>query len=483
MSRLQKLLSCLLILLLLFSTAGNVAFFFWGRHQARLATERQLEIESLRREIRGLRQQLQESRDLDPGLLQGVMDSIADQTEALRELESLTPPSRRLIDQEQMAQLISKKLDEGYAPEEAHRDELVLTTLELIPPGLDLYQTMSALLGEQAAGLYDPDDETLYVSTFLEGNGRMGPLEKSTFAHEYTHALQDQYFDLEALGMGAAETDWDDDQLLAIQSLVEGDAALAMQQYMTAHLKPLELVKLIGQAVGMDQEALDRTPPYLRASLLFPYQEGLLFVGSLFQQGGWAMVNTAYTDLPQSTEQIMHPERYPHDVPQVVRLPSLADSLAPEWQLVGENVLGEFSLRAYLGTYLSQSQAAQAASGWDGDQYVVYQNATSQQALLVLLLAWDDEAEMAEFVTIYREYAQNRFGDDLTQTDGADRTWWTGKNDVLLLAQGAAPDGSTRALIILAPDKVLAERILQEFSVFPASGQIFSAALRIPAPP
>lgn len=460
MSRLQKIFGCLLILLLLLSLAGDVALFLWGRHQARLAAERQAQIESLRQEIRGLRRQIQEMRSSDPALLQGTMDAIADQTEDLRELEPLAPVSHRLVSQEQMSQLIFQKLEEEYAPAEARQDQLVLATLELIPPDLDLYQLINALLGEQVAGLYDPEDETLYVVTF---SGGMGPLEKSTFAHEYAHALQDQYFDLEALGMGGEETDQDDDQLQAIQSLVEGDASFIMQQYMGTHLKPVELLRLIGEAASIDQEALNRAPRYLRESFLFPYQEGLLFVGKLYQEGGWPAVNAAYTHPPQSTEQIMHPERYPHDMPQVVTLPPLTDTLGSGWQLVDEDVLGEFTLRAYLDVHLTRSRAAGAAEGWDGDRYAVYQNVGAEQMLLVLSLVWDNEVEAAEFVGAYQEYAEDRFGDGPHQTEGDARRWWMGEEDVLFLAWNTVPEELTRSLIVLAPDEALVERVLREF--------------------
>jgi hypothetical protein len=458
MSRLQKLFGCLLILLLLTSLSGNVALFYWVRHQARLAAEQQAQIESLRREMRDLRRQLREIRSSDPALHQETMDTLAGQTEALRELEPLAPVARRLVSQEEMAQLILQELEAEYSFGEAQQDEVVLSTLELIPPDLDLYQMINDLLEEGVAGLYVPDDETLTVVIFHDG---MGPLEKSTFAHEYTHALQDQHFDLEALGMGSEETNRDDDQLTAIQGLVEGDATFMMQQYMSTYLTPVEMLGLIGEAMSVDQEVLNRAPRYLRESLLFPYREGLLFVTSLYQQGGWSATNAAYTHPPQSTEQIMHPERYP--TPQVVTLPPLTDTLGSGWQLADENVLGEFTLRAYLDVHLTRGQAAKAAQGWDGDRYAVYQNGGTGQDLLVLSLVWDSEAEAAEFVGAYLEYAQARFGDGPYRTDGDARMRWTGEEDVLLLAQRSDRDGPARTLIVLAPDETLVERVLREF--------------------
>ncbi len=464
MSRLQKFLGCLLILFLLVSLSGNVALFLWVRYQVRVTEEKQAEIESLRREIGDLRQKLSEGNSAaDPALLQAAMDGITAQTEQLRAMEPVTPVSRRLMSQAEMAEFISQKMKKEYTPEEASQDEAVMSALELIPSDLDLYQITNDLMEEQVAGLYDPDDETFYVLTL---KGRIGPLEKAVFAHEYTHALQDQHFDLEVLGLGSRKTGRDDDQLRAIQALVEGDASLAMQYYMQSNFTAGDILGLFSSAATVDQQVLNRAPAYLRHSLLFPYQQGLVFALSRYQQGGWPAVDATYTRLPQSTEQILHPERYPGDVPRAVSLPPLTSTLGSGWQLVGENVLGEFTLSAYLDVYLIQSQAAQAAAGWGGDRYAVYRNADTGQTLLALLVAWDDDVEEAEFVTAYHEYALERLGDVTPKTEGTHRTWWVGKKDALLLAQSSAPSSQTRTLVVLAPDERTARRVLQAFPDF-----------------
>jgi hypothetical protein len=464
MSSTQKLLGCLLALLLLVSLSGNVALFLWMRYQVSLVEAKQAEIESLRREIRDLRQELSEaSQAADPALLQAAMDGIADQTEELRAMEPVTPIPRRLMSRAEMAEFISQKMKKEYTPEEAAQDEAVMSTLELIPPDLDLYQMTNDLMEEQVAGLYDPDDKTFYVLTL---KGRIGPLEKAIFAHEYTHALQDQHFDLEALGLGSRKTGRDDDQLRAVQALVEGDASLAMQLYMQSNFTAGDILGLFGSAMSVNQQAFNRAPAYLRHSLTFPYEQGLIFALSRYQEGGWPAVDATYARLPQSTEQILHPERYPGDVPQIVSLPPLTGTLGSGWRLVDENVLGEFTLSAYLDVYLIQSQATQAAAGWGGDRYAVYRNADTGQTLMALLVAWDDGAEESEFATAYREYALERLDDAAAKPEGDNRTWWVGKKDALLLARSSAPGAQLYTLIILAPDEGTARRVLKAFPDF-----------------
>jgi hypothetical protein len=177
-------------------------------------------------------------------------------------------------------------------------------------------------------------------------------------------------------------------------------------------------------------------------------------------------VDAVYAHPPQSTEQILHPERYPSDTPQVVALPPLTDTLGSGWQLVDEDVLGEFTLRAYLDVYLTQRQAAQAAAGWGGDRYAVYQDTGTGQVLLVLLLTWDNGAEEVEFVAAYQKYAQRRLGNTIPQIEGTYRTWWIGKKDALLLARSGAPGAQTHTLIVLAPNDLVTTHVLRAFSDF-----------------
>jgi len=460
MTQTQKLWGGLGVLLLLVSLVANAGLFLWANQQATLAERRLIRIESLEQELEEIRQELE--RLQGEARLEDTMDTLSAQTVRVRGLETLSPVTRRLVSRPQMGTVVLDKMAEEYGDEELRQDTLLLQRLDLIPPDLDLRQLLDAMLEEQAAGLYDPVTETFYV---MSSQGKLGPLAKTIYAHEYTHALQDQHFDLEALGVGDDEA-LNDDQLLALHALIEGDATLTMQQFMFNHLSPLEMVGLLGAAVGVDQSVVNEAPPYLRKSLLFPYQEGLIFTTLLYQQGGWPAVNAAFTHLPQSSEQILHPERYPADTPQVVPLPDLADVLGREWELVAENVLGEFTLQLYLDTHLTGQKAGQAATGWGGDRYALYHNPTTRQSLLLLQIAWDDETEQAEFISLYQDYVEAYFAEKETQvqeTAMENRQWWVSEAETWLLARHHA---SPRTLLILAPNRPINEQILPQLPDF-----------------
>ncbi|MEM7346943.1 MAG: hypothetical protein AAF485_22110 [Chloroflexota bacterium] len=453
----------LLTTVLIISLVGNGILFFWGRQQANRADRLEDQIESIQQDIEELQQELEVLQS--EARIKTKMAQVGEQTEELRDLYPLTTVEQQLVSPDEMRAVLFEAIEAEYPLEDAERDEIILSTLGLIPDDLDIYETLTNLLGEQVAGLYIPESDILYVISY---RGGFGALEKVTFSHEYVHALQDQHFDLEALGLGQRESGLNNDQLMARLALVEGDATLSMQQYMTTHFNTFDLLGFLGTALTIDQSALNEVPAYFRKSFMFPYQDGMGFANSLYRQGGWEAVNEAYANPPQSSEQILHPHRYPDDIPQQVELPSLENKL-DGWQLVDDNVLGEFGLQLYLDTHLRQNQAAIAADGWGGDRYAIYQHSTTQETLLVLSIVWDTPADQTEFSEHYQIYAEQRLDNTEREATGLGlQQWWVGE-DVILLATNSVDEGTAEqahSLLILAPNKAIAQQILTNFPEF-----------------
>jgi hypothetical protein len=198
--------------------------------------------------------------------------------------------------------------------------------------------------------------------------------------------------------------------------------------------------------------------------LVFPYEKGLSFVLALFQEGGWSAVNAAYANPPLSTEQILHPERYPSDEPHVVSLPPLADTLGMGWRLVDEDVLGEFGLQLHLGVHVSASDddaVDTAAEGWGGDRYAVYWREDETAFVVVLRLIWDTPADADEFFDTYVQFATKRFEADPSRQEGDARLLWTG-DDTLFLAR----NDQDEFLVIIAPDRATLDAVRTLFPDF-----------------
>ena len=181
-------------------------------------------------------------------------------------------------------------------------------------------------------------------------------------------------------------------------------------------------------------------------AFIFPYTTGRDFAAALFARNGWAGLNAAWENLPQSTEQIIHPDRYfAGDNPQIVDLPPLTGTLGDGWKLAEEAVLGEFFLREYLIQQLSSSDVDTAASGWGGDRYAVYWNEESDEVVLVLRTAWDSINDADQFRAAYGRYTDALFGPiGQAQADGG--TCWQSRTVTCVYATG------TEVLVVRAPD-------------------------------
>ena len=454
MSNLSKILFSMTIGLLLLSVVANGGLLFYILQQNTLARELRTELHDVRQERDKLQQEVAQLRaqSLAPTELNKTLDTIAHETEELRDLPPLTPINRHLVSQAEMGEVVKGILAKEYPPADRQRDQTVMSTLGLIPPEMDLGQTLEALYAEQVAGLYDPSSQTLYVVQYGQ---KFGGVEKVTFSHEHTHALQDQHFNLRALGLTGETQGRNDDQLLAIQAMVEGDATFTMQQYMQHYFTSTDMWQMVGAAFTMNQAALNQAPAYLRQSLMFPYQDGMTFISTLYYRGGWPAVDEAFTNLPQSSEQILHPHLYPHDLPQTVTLPPLTSTLGADWHLVAENVLGEFTLRAYLDTQLTFNQAIAGADGWGGDHYAVYQNG-ADETVLVMSIVWDSAADESEFAEIYQQYAQMRLGQPAPLNGQTPGFQWHNATTNLVMATAA----TSHTLIIQAQHEVLSQQIL-----------------------
>jgi hypothetical protein len=391
-----------------------------------------------------------------------TMARIEQRVSELRGLETLQPVAKAFLTTDELRQRMAEDVLENYSEQEARDDVLLYRAFEFIESDsdIDLRSLFIDVQAEQVLGFYDADTEEMYV---VKRTQEPTVFDLWTFSHEYTHVLQDQHFDLQALGFTDEEEDEGEDSeaQFAIRSLVEGDASLLMQQYAIQYFEMEDLQEIITQSEALDSSVLDSAPKIVRESLTFPYEAGLVFVMALFEEGGWSAVDTAYAEPPLSTEQILHPEQYPDDAPQMITLPPLTDTLGSGWRLVDEDVLGEFGLRQYLDVYLDSSDFEAAAEGWGGDRYAVYCREDESAFVLALHLAWDTPADAQEFLEAYAKFSENRFGSGPTRSEGGDDLLWLG-DDALMLAH----DGQDQTLILIAPDEDALEALEALFPGF-----------------
>jgi hypothetical protein len=379
----------------------------------------------------------------------------ADEVIAWRELQPLAEVHFQLLTLAELKERFAQYYAEETTPEDIEKMRQAYVTLGLLDEDFDLATALVDMQAESIAGFYTTDEKSLYIISEYE---LVETEERITFAHEYTHALQDQHFGLARL----IDVEGNSDRALAARSLAEGDATLLMAVYAYENMTQTEWDWLAYQASRLEEEKVETAPQALGEVSLFPYTYGTQFVLGLFFQGGWAAVNQAYGSPPQSTEQVMHLDKYiGGDEPQSVELPDLAAILGEGWEQLDRDVMGELVTMLYLGEQLDAGQAAQAAEGWDGDAYVILRNSQGQR-LLVVRSIWDSAAEAQEFSAAFSDYVTKKYGGTLTPSTGrAQRKWWDAPTVSVLFSRHGQ-----ETLIMIAPDRGSAEKALAQFSGF-----------------
>ena len=322
------------------------------------------------------------------------------ETSALRELPIRRQVSSRPLSRGEIEQKILQAFKDQTTPDEIRASELALKTLGMAPQDLDLRDLQLKLLTEQLAGLYDPKAREFYLASWVDPL-----LQRPVIVHELTHALQDQHFELRRL---AEWPDGDSDAQLAAHSLVEGDATLLMAQYVLKHPEA-GAAYLQAMATAPKMPVFENAPRAVRESLTFPFVQGMQFATSLHGRGGWKAVSAAYTPLPQSTEQILHLDKFDRrERPVAVTLADVSGLLGRGWRRLDSDVSGEAGYQIILDQFLGDpAESRRAAAGWGGDRFSVYER--GGDAIVIQMTAWDSEADAREFADAYEKRTAMRY--------------------------------------------------------------------------
>jgi hypothetical protein len=333
----------------------------------------------------------------DRGLLQRIQAQVA----ILRGLQPKSDVPLKFLDEAALKQYFLNNFERDYLPTERESDQKLLSILGLLHANETVVQILLDVLQEQVIGVYNEDEKAMYL---VANAAQFGPDEKDTFAHEFAHVLQDQYYDLAKL---APKHPDNDDRSLAMQALIEGDAVLIQRLWAQENLSAAELGQL-GQGGSTDSKLLS-APLFIREQLLFPYGDGFNFVRRLYQTGGGsAGVDDAFRNPPQSTEQILHPEKYrSREKPVEVTLPDLAATMGAGWRKINSNVMGELDFRLVLEQLTDTGRAARGSAGWGGDRWMLLEK--DGRPALVMKTVWDSENDARNFFDTFGLAMRNRF--------------------------------------------------------------------------
>lgn len=343
---------------------------------------------------------------------------------------------------------LQAELEKSFPPGKEEGMQAALLRLGMLLQPIDIGHEFKNALLSQAGAYYDPaSGKFFYLMTNVSGD-----ILKMIASHELVHAIQDQHFHLgpmmEKLERSFVDGVRQDDQILAARYLIEGEATYVQTLWQTISAKGLHdpqsksykqavrtahmliriqggldtaflvqanklAVAFMGDAGDEIAEAInsmDNIPPYILYPLVSAYTGGALFVMELKEGGGWNAVGDAYTNLPASSEQVMHPHKFAkdRDDPTLLALPEMAYLKEKGWRPIDSAVHGEFYLNLLLRNFgCPPGAAVVATAGWDGDIYRAYRR-DDGRVMFVLATTWDTEKDAEEFFKAYQGILQTK---------------------------------------------------------------------------
>jgi hypothetical protein len=364
-------------------------------------------------------------------LNQAKVDKVEDGLQQIRQLSFLRPVPLVVKDRDQAEQQMESDLMRDYTDNQLRADGAAGALVGLYPAGIDLKAESLKLLRNQVAGFYDPHSKEMVL---VAGGTNLGFFTDAAefvaqhdvggemvLAHELTHALQDQHFDLDKK---LDQVKNNDDRALAIKSVAEGDATLAGYAYVTGRMDASVVDALLAYlpdiAKELTKEAPD-TPDGLSVPLIFQYCDGARFVAEAYRRGGWKAVDALYANPPLSTHQVIHPEDYfVHPKPPLSVTIHGYERTMSSWSKVDDDTYGELLLRVILQRNLGKDAPEVALAGrWAGDQMVILQS--GRQISVIWLLVFAESGTAAKFAAVYTTTLDKLLGKTRHEVDYRDR--------------------------------------------------------------
>jgi hypothetical protein len=338
---------------------------------------------------------------------------------------------RTIVSRPQVEKYIGDKFKDDGDRIRFERSELVEKKFGLLPRTFDLHSFLIKLLSEQVAGYYDEKTRTMNLLDWNEPE-----MQRPVMAHELTHALQDQSFNLEKMSKHDEEVEkhgLDDlDEMLRTDedstcrsAVLEGQAMIVLLDYVLAPQG--QSVEKMPQVVELMQSSMDKSrgspvfdsaPLLLQEELAFPYRQGMQFIKDLLVAGGTQLAYTGvFARMPQTTREIMEPKEYlaGHRVPPLL-LPDLS-FLKKDYEPYDAGAVGELDVSILLRIYADEALDKRLSPEWRGGAYYAAgrkgakppDRNSSAHIGLYYISKWATEAAAQEFARTYAASLPKRY--------------------------------------------------------------------------
>ncbi|HUP04363.1 MAG TPA: hypothetical protein VMU19_10265 [Bryobacteraceae bacterium] len=367
----------------------------------------------------------------------GEAGTIAEELTKISGLSLLHPVPCDFISKEKVNEFLKKRLKDGASPEELRAQELVLRKFGFIPKDFDLAKATIDLLTEQAAAYYDYNRRKLFIIESTPSDN-----QEPVLAHELSHALADQHFHLAKYIRKGNDND---DEANARMAVMEGQATWLMSEYIARRMgrtlkdSPDLVAMMSSPNAGADGQypVLDRSPLYVRLSLMFPYTKGMLFQNALVQRDGEQAFAQPFLHPPASTQQILHPDAYFNSVqPTKPALPK--EALPRGYKGLVSGTMGEDDYAILMEQYAGKSEAAEIAPHWRGSDFEIRENKKAGRDVLFYSVEWDSEEMASRYFDFYKQALRKKWQTMTLTEDTADAAAGTGDDGRFELRRNGA---------------------------------------------
>lgn len=350
-------------------------------------------------------------------------------------LPRLGSVKRKLIGRADVEKYFTSKTKDD-AEQQSHIAEagVMLKKFGLLPVNFEFGSSSRDFTVGALAGFYLTGDKTMYLMDWIAPE-----MQKNVMAHELTHALQDQSFQLEMFLRTAAlersgpqmQVNRDDAAELALarRAVVEGQATIVETDFELQALNPQlhlnladsprarELAQSIIAASYDPPVRINNAPRLLREILMFPYQQGMQFELALLEHGRQAAFQGAFRRPPINTHQILHPDAYlKNEKTPRVDIPDLTPIFGNAYEPYDSGGLGEFDVQIMSEEYGRENDIYTVAHKWDGGAYVAVKRSglvpgtkvTTADLALVYVSRWTTREAAERFGRIYLEAMAKR---------------------------------------------------------------------------
>ena len=367
--------------------------------------------------------------------LQGMQDRVHREIANLRQIEDPPTVEPTFRTREEICGIVGSNYRRPVVRDQIFEAEELYKALGIIDENASLEDILLGIQIQQASAWFDEQSGNVYL---LSDAANITARFEVAYAAAHLTGLQQELFDIRKLRSSARNGTSDEFQ--ALTALDGGDRSTVLNGYVERVIA-LDAAALEELQRPIPGNKLLAAPQIVQKTSLFGIVEGRQFVEALFARDGvWATVDSAYENPPETTEQVLHPEKYfALEASHNVQLPNISGRMGGAWSLTKIDTMGEFMLRSYLEEYLSDAEAEEAASGWGGDKYILMSN-PDHGRLLVWQIQFDTGADADQFLEAYRVFMRVATqGTDTRQDAGPTGNLWVTEGGKTVLLGEAGP--------------------------------------------